>query len=420
MNKYRRTAVVLLLHLIISIVLILPLRVKAQRIEIEFNSIDKHARNVPYYYTNEPQTLVNYLIKPAKNEWQKVRAIFIWITDNVTYDVDSYINNKVTFEKCKAMNVFLTRKGVCSGYANLFEFLCGFAELDCKVVQGYAKGVGHYYGKVYNNINHAWNVIEIDGQMHLFDVTWASGYYEYESFNKKINEFWWDTPPAKFITTHFAEDRNFNYLNYSVSKREFELMAEILENPKIYPKQKFEDYKIKQFSNYISKYQYYQYPQSYSYTQPSDNMTYKYGTFIPEINPSSLRIGLCVARIANSLKGFTSKQFHYQIAGQLGGYVGEKGHGRSFWGVFPSVDLTDGYPFALECGTVLSRFLKFSAGARMLPDGNTNQLGYTVVPSATVGIQLHLWILFVSLDCNGFYRNGQAEQRFIASAGICF
>jgi len=165
---------------------------------------------------------------------------------------------------------------------------------------------------------------------------------------------------------------------------------------------------------------YNQYSQPYTYSQPSKYENHKYETITPKKKPSQIGIGVSVAGIFDSFGGLRSGKMDYQLSGQLGGYIGEKGHGRSFWGVFPSVDLIDGYPFALECGTVLSRFLKFSAGARMLPDGKTNLLDYTVVPSATVGIQLHLWILFVSLDCNGFYRNGQAEQRFIASAGICF
>jgi hypothetical protein len=394
-----------------------PLEAKAQHYEYAFNSIDKYARSVPYYYTNDPQTLVNYLVKPAKNEWQKVRAIFIWITDNISYDVYSYNNNNVTFEKCKAMNVFFTRKGVCSGYANLFMFLCGFAEIDCSVVEGYAKGVGHYYGKVFSETNHAWNAIEIDGQMHLFDATWASGYYDNGSFYKKFNEFWWDTPPTKFITTHFAEDRNFNYLNYTVSKREFELMAQVLENPKSYPKQNFQDNKIiKQYSNGISNNQY---SQSYSYIQPYDNKNYKYEVNMPKMNHTSLSIGICVAGVTDSFEGFRSGKMDYQLSGQLGGYVGEKGHGRSFWGVFPSVDLTDGYPFALECGTVLSRFLKFSAGGRMLPNDKSNWTDYTFAPSATVGIQLHLGAFYVAVDMNGYYFNSKTVNRFIASAGFC-
>jgi uncharacterized protein YkwD len=157
------------------------------------------------------------------------------------------------------------------------------------------------------------------------------------------------------------------------------------------------------------------YSKTYSYTTPTNNEEYN----TTKKNSSNLSIGLCVAGVSDSFEGFRSGKMDYQLSGQLGGYVGEKGHGRSFWGVFPSVDLTDGYPFALECGTVLSRFLKFSAGGRMLPNDKSNWTDYTFAPSATVGIQLHLGAFYIAVDMNGYYFNSQTEKRFIASAGFC-
>jgi uncharacterized protein YkwD len=172
-------------------------------------------------------------------------------------------------------------------------------------------------------------------------------------------------------------------------------------------------------SSYNQYSQTYSYKKTYSSTLPYKNENYKYEVIAPKKNPSRLCIGICVAGVTDSFDGFRSGKMDYQLSGQLGGYVGEKGHGRSFWGVFPSVDLTDGYPFALEFGTVLSRFLKFSAGGRMLPNDKSNWPDYTFAPSATVGIQLHLGAFYVAVDMNGYYFNSQTEKRFIASAGFC-
>jgi uncharacterized protein YkwD len=165
---------------------------------------------------------------------------------------------------------------------------------------------------------------------------------------------------------------------------------------------------------------YNQYSQSYSYTQPYKYENYKNEVVATKKKPSRIDIGVSVAGIFDSFEGLRSGKMDYQLSGQLGGYVGEKGHGRSFWGVFPSVDLTVGYPFALECGTVLSRFLKFSAGVRMLPNGKLNWLDYTIAPSATVGVQLHLSVLYISLDLNSFYIDEKLKNRYLASAGFSF
>lgn len=216
--------------LISLIFLILPIVLNAQHNESSFAIIDAHARSAPYY--SNPEKLVNYLVKPCKTEWQKTRTIFIWITDNIAYDDYTHHHGTVTLEKCQALNVYRSKKGVCEGYANLFQMLCGFAEIYCMKVNGYGKGVGHYKNEVYTKTNHSWNICEINDEIHLFDITWATGHNTYGHFIKSYNEFWWDTPPELFITTHYSENMEWNNLAYPVTKSQFECMTEIFVSPK--------------------------------------------------------------------------------------------------------------------------------------------------------------------------------------------
>lgn len=60
-------------------------------------------------------TLTNYLIKTARNDFEKIRAIWIWITNNISYDIEGYFSNSnVNYD---AESTFKKRIGVCMGYA---------------------------------------------------------------------------------------------------------------------------------------------------------------------------------------------------------------------------------------------------------------------------------------------------------------
>jgi transglutaminase/protease-like cytokinesis protein 3 len=212
----------------------LPLiRSNGQNVENDYSSIDLYARNVPVEYENDPKKLTQYLIKPALNEWQKIRSIFIWVTNSISYDDSSYNAESFTVEKSQAMYVFQKRKAVCEGYANLFSMLCGFAGIDCYTIRGYGKDMKYKRGKSMKEYNHAWNVIEIDGGLHHFDVAWASGHDRNGVTVNEYNNFWWDTPSTIFITTHFTEDVYYNNMDHVVTKKEFEKMVPLTsEKPK--------------------------------------------------------------------------------------------------------------------------------------------------------------------------------------------
>lgn len=194
-------------------------QVSAQQIENDFSAIDEYARTVPDKYENDPLELTQYLIKPVRNEMEKIRSIFIWITDNILYDDNLSESDPAIYEKSQAMYVLQSRKAVCEGYANVFKILCGFAGVDCYTIHGYGKGYEYKRGKSFKKENHTWNVIDLDDKLHQFDVTWASGHDHKGITIKEYNNFWWDTPPEIFITTHFTDDLHYNNLTKNITKK---------------------------------------------------------------------------------------------------------------------------------------------------------------------------------------------------------
>jgi len=57
------------------------------QINYSYNNIDKYAINTPTSAEASVDSLASYLVAPAKNEREKARSIFRWVTENIDYDV---------------------------------------------------------------------------------------------------------------------------------------------------------------------------------------------------------------------------------------------------------------------------------------------------------------------------------------------
>jgi transglutaminase/protease-like cytokinesis protein 3 len=190
----------------------------------DYTNIDATARNVQY--KGDLKILVSDLTKNYSTEPEKARAIFIWITDNIAYDVKTFNKHKSRGFKChgkdcskkylewedKLLEKTLSKKmAVCEGYARLFKRMCDYAGLRTDVVSGYTKDKPSDIGRM-GELNHAWNGIILDGEYYYLDVTWASGGCtvgkkgKLENFHKDYNNYYWLTPANKFFRDHFPQD----------------------------------------------------------------------------------------------------------------------------------------------------------------------------------------------------------------------
>lgn len=209
---------------------------------IHFKQIDSLAKIVKY---NGDIRLLSYdLTKNLTKDIDKARAIFIWITDNIEYNykVLNKKKRKPDSFKCSGDNcdikhaewedhylkrVINKKRGVCSGYARLFKKLCDHAGIQGSVVNGYTKDSPGEIGKM-GTLNHAWNVMLIDGKYHYLDATWAAGGCyknrkgKYYGFKKKLDEYYWLTPIEKLSRDHFPADSSFiRHATYKKAKKTF-------------------------------------------------------------------------------------------------------------------------------------------------------------------------------------------------------
>ena len=129
-------------------------------------------------------TILPQLSLGGKTTYQKVQAIYNWITANVKYDY-SNLNNPAYWLQYTAYAAAVQKKAVCQGYANLFYRLANDAGIDCRIITG----------KAYNRdgaADHAWNIVRMeDEKYYCLDATWDAGLKpeSYEYFLKGLTSF---------------------------------------------------------------------------------------------------------------------------------------------------------------------------------------------------------------------------------------
>ncbi|MBC7913602.1 MAG: transglutaminase domain-containing protein, partial [Pyrinomonadaceae bacterium] len=73
----------------------------------------------------------------------RIRAIYIWITHHINYDVALFLAREEegsdSQPKPTVADILASRKGVCQGYSELFIELCNRVGIHATLVSGYTK-----------------------------------------------------------------------------------------------------------------------------------------------------------------------------------------------------------------------------------------------------------------------------------------
>lgn len=184
-----------------------------------FDEIDRHALAAPRAVEESVETLAHYLTKPAKNETDKARAIFRWMTDRIAFDVQGLVT--MNPGDVSPASVLKRRECVCEGYARLFTALCKEAGLDAILVAGLGKTHATKPEQQSDMTPHAWNAVKLDRQWRLLDVTWAAGGINGGKFVKRFNPFFFLTEPERFVFTHLPTNPDWQLLDIPVTPEEF-------------------------------------------------------------------------------------------------------------------------------------------------------------------------------------------------------
>lgn len=195
-------------------------------------------------YATDIEILAHLLTDTFSTDSMKMRAVFYWMTQNISYDVKKYHNKKFVPFKCSckakktshsecidkwhwelAREALITRKGVCLDYALLFYYLCDFAGIECRCISGLAASGDQKlrYSLSRKSSNHTWNAVKLKDNWYLLDVTWASGYCDknIRKFTKELNERYYLVSPRKMILNHHPVEKKWQLLAWPVRMKKF-------------------------------------------------------------------------------------------------------------------------------------------------------------------------------------------------------
>lgn len=161
----------------------------------------------------EIKRISDEICEGINSDYEKLRAITYWVSDNIYYDHPAY--NKGIPQECLSLEYMLNnRSSVCGGYANMTAALCAAQGIRCLNITGSAVNVG-CFNEGYAGEFHEWNVAKIDGRYIIVDSGWNSfnhfnnsGRFQYEPIGYK----YFDIGEEVFALDHkaaTAEYRDF-------------------------------------------------------------------------------------------------------------------------------------------------------------------------------------------------------------------
>ena len=163
------------------------------------------------YYTTAAQeseldTAVNNLLSQlgvsGKSEYQKVKAIYDYMINNITYD-EAHLNDETYTLKFTAYAALKNKTAVCQGYATLLYRLLLEAGVDCRVIAGETDNGGH-----------AWNIAKLGSVYYNLDATWDAGYDDYAYFLRNSEGFADHYRYLEYATTQFHTDYPMSATDY--------------------------------------------------------------------------------------------------------------------------------------------------------------------------------------------------------------
>ncbi|KAF2864562.1 hypothetical protein K470DRAFT_254192 [Piedraia hortae CBS 480.64] len=174
----------------------------------EFNTpslalVDKSTRfiqSIPSV-VSAPALAQNYICRPHRSDVQRLRAIFAWVAERITWE-DDYEGPVDT------RRVIATRRGCSQEITLLVQELCGAVGMYAEQVHGYLKAPGEVLDlDAVARPNHWWNAVIVDGEWRIMDCSLASPTNPrrswYSSASSQVAEDWYFLArPTDICYTH--------------------------------------------------------------------------------------------------------------------------------------------------------------------------------------------------------------------------
>ncbi len=154
------------------------------------------------------------IVAGCTTDYQKARAIYDWVCQNIAYDMAGRIGD--------ANTCWTQKRGICSGYSQLYIKLAGGCGLEAVEISGWAKTLSFSNGKG----PHAWVRVKTEKGWTLVDATWGAGEVMTDKngtkrFERQFRPFWFDVAPQWLIFTHFPKQKEEQLLAAPISEEQY-------------------------------------------------------------------------------------------------------------------------------------------------------------------------------------------------------
>ncbi len=163
---------------------------------------------IEYYTTADQEVKVDAAVEKIlkqldlKNatDYQKVKGVYDWLCQNVTYDYD-HLEDTTYLRKHSTYAALIDHTAVCQGYATAMYRLLLELGVDVRYVGGWSYDDNGQMGA------HGWNIVKLGQKYYNLDATWDATYsqlgYSYQCFLKNDAEF----------TYHKRNNAEYDFVN---------------------------------------------------------------------------------------------------------------------------------------------------------------------------------------------------------------
>jgi len=207
-----------------AFILLACLDAKAQTNVRDYKKIDAYVRSLGSLESMSMGTINNVVSNKFTDKMDKLRAIYYWITNNITYDVKAARTNSNA--KNTPAEVLQTRKATGLGFASLFQDMCSSADIRCLTVDGFVKYNTQQIGEKDQEINHSWAVVQLGQspeEWYYVDPAFGSGYLsaDMKEFTKSYTDAYFFTDKTTFNLQHFPDNQAWKLGSAPKNKSDF-------------------------------------------------------------------------------------------------------------------------------------------------------------------------------------------------------
>lgn len=163
-----------------------------------------------YNYSNLSQSIAG----EATTKYDQAKAIFLWLCNNIAYDVSYKIH---TADAC-----YENKRGVCQAYCELFYRIAEPLGLRTEIIFGLSKEKDN----IISSKGHAWVMVEVEKGWIFIEPTWGAGGVNDGVFVKNNNPMmWFDVDPYWLIFNHYPNDPNYQMISPAINIETFKILS---------------------------------------------------------------------------------------------------------------------------------------------------------------------------------------------------